>query len=338
MTTPEQIRERLEALPRVRLAHLPTPLERAANLSRALSSDIWFKREDMTGLALGGNKTRMFEFLLGEAIRSGADTVVAGAAAQSNFCRQLAAAARRVGLRTVLVLRTVRGEADHEVQGNLLLDVLLADDVAVVDCDADEQLRLLASKAAEIRAQGGRPYTPQDDGYLGSVAYVECALELLDQMDGGEPGTIVLASAGESQAGLLVGLRALGAATRVVGVNPGIDWWDVRARTAGLANQAAQRLSLPLEITVDEIESLASFGGDGYGLVSPDAVAALKLVATQEALVLDPVYTSKAMAGLISEIRRGAELPEPIVFLHTGGTPALFHYRDLLDVPARLAG
>jgi 1-aminocyclopropane-1-carboxylate deaminase/D-cysteine desulfhydrase-like pyridoxal-dependent ACC family enzyme len=333
----DEIRRALEGLPRIRLAQLPTPLEPASNLSRRLKRDIWFKREDLTGLALGGNKTRMFEYLVGEAVASGADTIVAGAGAQSNYCRQLAAAARRAGLECVLVLRTVRGDADRDVQGNLLLDVLLADEVTLVDCDADEQLELLEQKAAAIRARGGRPYVPQDDGYLGSVSYVECALELLEQTAGERPpGTIVLASAGESQAGLLVGLRAAGAATRVVGVNPGIDWWDVRGRTATLANQAAERLGLEVTTAAADVENIEGFGGDGYGAVSPEGIAALKLVAEQEALLLDPVYTSKAMAALISELERGTEFPEPIVFLHTGGAPALFHYRDLLDVPVRL--
>jgi len=328
------LRERVERLPRVRFAQLPTPLEATPRLSAAVGHEILFKRDDLTGLAFGGNKTRMFEFLLAEALARGADTVVAGAAAQSNYCRQLSAAAARTGLRAVLVLRSVRGPVDHTAQGNLLLDRLLGAEVTVEDVDPDEQEALLVETAARLRQEGATPYLPQHDAYLGAVAYVDCALELVEQLDRlpRRPSTLYLAAAGETHAGLLLGLKAIGDPLRVVGVNPGVDWWDVAARVVELAMRAAERLELPVRVEPGEVEVLEAYGGDGYGLPTADGIAALKLVARNEGVLLDPVYTSKAMAALLETVRSGRHDGEGgIVFLHTGGAPALFHYHGVLE-------
>jgi D-cysteine desulfhydrase family pyridoxal phosphate-dependent enzyme len=329
-----KLRGLVARFPRVHLAQLPTPLEPASRLSEALGHELWFKRDDLTGLALGGNKTRMFEFLIGEALERGADTIVAGAAAQSNYCRQLAAAAARHGLRCVLALRTVRGEADQDVQGNLLLDVLLGAEVTVHNIDIAQQDELLEQLERRLRGEGAEPYLPQHDAYLGAVAYFDCALELIEQLEDLNlaPRAVYLAAAGETHAGLLLGLKAAGYHLPVIGVNPGITWWDVRERIREMANTAAAALTLDVRISAAEVQLLHSEGEPGYGIPTDDAIDALKLVARNEGVLLDPVYTSKAMAALVRDAR-AQRLPDgegPVLFLHTGGAPALFHYRDVL--------
>jgi D-cysteine desulfhydrase family pyridoxal phosphate-dependent enzyme len=335
LLTPADLVERLERLPRVRMAQLPTPLEPAPRLSEALGRELLFKRDDLTGLALGGNKTRMFEFLIGEALARGADTVVAGAAAQSNYCRQLAAAAARTGLRAVLVLRSVRGPVDHEVQGNLLLDHLFGAEVTVLDVDIEEQGRQLVQTAERLREEGAVPYLPQDDAYLGAVAYVACAVELVAQLEllPRAPEVLYFAGAGETHAGLLLALKAMGHPLEVVAVNPGIDWWDVPGRVVELANQAAERLELAVRVDREDVKTLETYGGAAYGVPSAEGIAALKLVAASEGILLDPVYSSKAMAAVL-DTARGEAHPGagPVLFLHTGGAPALFHYSDVLDL------
>jgi 1-aminocyclopropane-1-carboxylate deaminase/D-cysteine desulfhydrase-like pyridoxal-dependent ACC family enzyme len=311
-------------------------LDAAPRLSATLSQEVLFKRDDLTGLALGGNKTRMLELLIGQALANGADTVVAGAAAQSNYCRQLAAAAARHGLRTVLVLRSVRGQIDRAVQGNLLLDMLLGAEVTVHEVDVPRQYDLLKETAARLRREGATPYIPQEDAHLGAVAYVDCAIELIMQLEQlpRAPRALYLAAAGETQAGLILGFKALAYPLPVIGVNPGVGWWDVGQRVCDLANRAAASLGLTIEVSRDEIEVLASYGGRGYGLPTDEGVAALKLVAEQEGILLDPVYTSKAMAAVIdlSHSRNLAGEEGAVIFLHTGGAPALFHYHGHLGL------
>jgi 1-aminocyclopropane-1-carboxylate deaminase/D-cysteine desulfhydrase-like pyridoxal-dependent ACC family enzyme len=328
------LREKIGALPRVRLACLPTPLDPAPRLSEAVGQEVLFKRDDLTGLALGGNKTRMFEFLIARALKLGADTIVAGAAAQSNYCRQLAAAAAKHGLRTVLALRSVRGEVDHDPQGNLLLDLLLGAEVTVHDVDEGQQAELLDQIAARLRVEGATPYLPQHDAYLGAVAYFDCALELIEQFDQLDraPRALYLAAAGETYAGLRLGFKAAGYPLPVIGVNPGVDWWDVGHRVCELASRAAAALEVDTQVSRDEVQLLGLHGDEGYGLPAEAAITALKLVARLEGILLDPVYTSKAASVLLEHVASD-ELPPgdgPVVFLHTGGAPALFHYRDAL--------
>jgi len=331
-----ELERRLAEVPRLSLIHLPTPVDEWPRLSAKLGIRLLAKREDLTGFALGGNKGRMFEYILADAVRKGADTLVAGAAAQSNYCRQLAAAGARLGLRVVLILRSVRRAVDREVQGNLLLDLLAGAEVRVVDCEPAAQAALLDAEADKIRAAGGVPYVPQREKGLGVVAYVHGGLELLKQLKemGRSPSAIYVAAAGETQAGLALAVKALGAGVRVVGVDPGATWIDVPARMAQMANLAAERLGLSVTLEPGEIINTSAYYGDGYGLPTPASVDAIRLLARTEGVYIDPVYSSKAMAALLAEcargrIARGAE----VVFVHTGGTPALFHYRDQLGLP-----
>ncbi len=327
------LQAKIDAQPRVRLAHLPTPLEPCPRLSAALGGpEIWLKRDDLTGLAFGGNKTRQLEFVFAEVLAQGADTVVAGAYTQSNWCRQMTAAARKLGLEVALVL--LHGEKGPALQGNLLLDRLMGAEVTVVELDSMERLTpLLEAKAEELARAGRKPYLlapfAVDRLALGAVGYVDAALELDRQFDdaGIDPDYLYLCGANMTPAGMLLGLRALGRRTQLVNITP-IRWSEPRAvDIARIANATARRLGLDLQIAPAEIESHDDYIGERYGVVSEGGREAMRLLARTEAVILDPVYSSKAMAGLIDHIRKGRiGRGETVVFLHTGGTPALFAY------------
>jgi D-cysteine desulfhydrase family pyridoxal phosphate-dependent enzyme len=327
------LRAKIDDQPRVRLAHLPTPLEFCPRLSAALGGpDIWIKRDDLTGLAFGGNKTRQLDFVFADVLAQGADTVVAGAYTQSNWCRQMTAAASKLGLEVALVL--LHGEKGPALQGNLLLDRLMGADVTVVDLDSMERLApLLGAKAEELERAGRKPYIlapfAVDRLALGAIGYVDAALELDEQLDDAEidPDWLYLCGANMTPAGMALGLRVLGRRTRLVNVAP-IRWSEPRALDiARIANATAKRLGLDQEVATEGIESHDDYIGERYGVVTEGGREAMRLLARTEAVILDPVYSSKAMAGLIDHIRKGRMgRGETVVFLHTGGTPALFAY------------
>lgn len=334
----DELRARVDAFPRVRLAHLPTPLEHCPRLSEALGGpDIHIKRDDLTGLAFGGNKTRHLEFVFADIQAAGADTVVAGAYTQSNWCRQITAAAAKQGLEVSLVL--LHGEKGPAPQGNLLLDRLMGADITVVDLDDMQRLTpLLEEKGRELEAAGRKPYVirPFELGMqtLSTLGYVDAAIELDGQLEAADldPDYLYLAGANMTPAGLLMGLRALGRRATVVSVSP-IAWDQDRAEDiANIANATAERLGLELRFSPADLMVDDGYIGEKYGVLTPGAREAIELVAGHEGIFLDPVYSSKAMAGLIDHIRQGRVAKgESVVFVHTGGTPALFAYaEDLL--------
>jgi D-cysteine desulfhydrase family pyridoxal phosphate-dependent enzyme len=330
----ETLQARIDALARVRLAHLPTPLDHCPRLSAALGGpEIWVKRDDLTGLAFGGNKTRQLEFVFADVLARGADTVVAGAYTQSNWCRQITAAARKLGLEVSLVL--LHGEKGPALQGNLLLDRLMGADVTVVDLDSMERLApLLEAKAEELGRAGRRPYVlapfAVDRLALGAIGYVAAALELdrqLEEEAGIDPDYLYLCGANMTPAGMALGLKALGRRARLINIAP-IRWSEPRAADiARIANATAERLAVDLRLIAEQVESHDDYIGERYGVVTEGGREAMQLLARTEAIILDPVYSSKAMAGLIDHVRRGRiGRGETVVFLHTGGTPALFAY------------
>ena len=332
-----ELESRIAALPRVSLAHLPTPLDHCPRLTAELGGpQIYIKRDDMTGLAFGGNKTRQIEFIFSEALAAGADTVVTGAYSQSNLCRQITAAARKLDMQPVLVL--LHGEKGPMLQGNLLLDRLMGADVTVVDGSDSERLTpLLEQKVEELKAQGRRPYFiapfALETQSLAAIGYVNAALELDAQLEamGVRADYMYVSGANMTPAGLLVGMRALGAATRVVDITP-ITWTEDRQTDiARIANAAAARLELDLAIRPEDVINEDAYIGERYGVVTPEGKEAFTLAAQTEGIILDPVYTSKAMAGLIDHIRTGRiGKHETVVFLHTGGVPAVFAYAEEL--------
>ena len=338
-TRREELRQRIRSVPRVRLAHLPTPLEHCPRLAHALGGpDIYMKRDDLTGLAFGGNKTRQLEFLLADMVEKEADVIVAGAYTQSNWCRQITAAARKLERDVSLVL--LHGEKGPIRQGNLLLDDLMGADITVADIDDMQALPpLLEEKAEALRAAGRRPYliNPFDLDILArsTVGYVEAAIELDVQLDdaGVDADYVFVAGANMTPAGLLLGLHALGRKACVAGVSP-IEWdEDRRVDIARIANTTARLLGLDFEFAPEDVTSHGGYIGERYGVLSEAAREAFLLVARSEGIILDPVYTSKAMAGLVDHVRRGLiGKDEVVVFVHTGGNPAVFAYaEDLLE-------
>jgi 1-aminocyclopropane-1-carboxylate deaminase/D-cysteine desulfhydrase-like pyridoxal-dependent ACC family enzyme len=330
-----EIRRAISRLPRVTLAHLPTPLEEAPRLAQRVGAPrIFLKRDDCTGMLFGGNKTRHNEFLLADALRQKADMLVWGAGIQSNNCRQTAAACAKLGLECHLYL--TRATHNDDVQGNLLLDYLMGAHVHIVDLPMGPEMDdLLLAKAEEFRAAGRRPYVWNKitGRPIAAVSYILCLAEIAEQMArlGMEPSAIYCAAAGATGAGLALGRVLLGLPWRVRLICP-IRWpWDTPADLAEVANQTAALLGLPHRLTPQDIDIREDYVGPSYGAVTPAGREALDLLARTEGILLDPAYTSKAMAGLIDDVRCGrVEKGKPLVFLHTGGTPAVFAYRDEL--------
>ena len=326
---------RLSTFPRFPLATLPTPLQRAHNLERALgpaAPRIYLKRDDLTGLAFGGNKTRKLEYVVADALAQGATVLVTEGTTQSNHARLTAAAAARTGLRCVLVLDTRFGTA---VQGNLLLDRLLGAEIRLVPRGEDRRPGMERA-AEELRAAGERPYViPAGASIpLGSMGYVAMVPELLAQLaEVAEAPTRLYAASSSlgTHGGLAVGARVFSAPFAVVGIAAEETSDVLKADLAPLATATADLLGLdtrfgPEDLTVDD-----RFVGPGYGHPTPEGLAAIRLLARTEAVFLDPVYTGKVMAGLLAHVREGRiGKDEAVVFLHTGGGPSVFAHGEAL--------
>lgn len=339
MMTVSELQDRIQSLPREQLAFLPTPLQFLPRLSRALGGPrILIKRDDLTGLAFGGNKTRMFEYLLADARSQGADTVIGGAFMQSNYCRQLAAACRAAGLGVELVLRKLTDDDGREVQGNFLIDLLLGANVHIITGDAEDHRREMYQLAGKLRTKGKTPYVVRmandTDLSLDAISYTACFCEIVVQCQslGVHPTHVYTSSYDSTQPGLEVGNRALGSPLKIVGIAAETrEGQDPRERMARCANLAAQRLGLDFSFSPDELLNTTEYVGEGYGAPTPEGMQMLRLLAETEGILLDPVYTSKAMAGLWDHIKNGrVTRDDTVVFLHTGGTPVLFAYGEQL--------
>jgi D-cysteine desulfhydrase len=313
-------------LPRVTIAHLPTPLEPLPRLTAQLEGpELWVKRDDQTGLATGGNKARKLEFLVADALEQKADTLITCGAAQSNHARQTAAAAAKFGLDRVLILG---GDASSQVQGNLLLDRLLgAEIVWTADSPPHEQLDVVARA---LREDGCRPYVIPYGGsnQVGASGYVAAMEELLDQCADRDItfNHIVLASSsGGTQAGLVVGARALGYQGRILGISVAPAAGELRSKVRDLATATSHDIGLYLSFSDDDFAVNDAYVGGGYGVVGDLEREAIRTVARAEGLLLDPVYTGRAFGGLLDLIRRGAfTRDESVLFWHTGGIGGLF--------------
>ncbi len=328
--SPQQVRSAVDRLPRVPLAHLPTPLEEAPRFAERIGGGVRvvIKRDDCTGLLLGGNKARHNEFLLGDAVAQGCDVLVWGASVQSNNCRQTAAGCAKLGLECHLILS--RGHYKTEPQGNLLLDYLVGAKVEFTDAPIGPELNaVLAARADELRLAGRKPYVwhPPRVVPLASASYALCVAELAEQLSarGLEPSALYVSSAGATGAGVALGAKLLGLRCPVRLICPLIWPWHIPTAMARDANTAAEWMNLPHRLIPDEIDADESYVAPGYGLPSPAGREALKLLATTEAILLDPVYTAKALAALIADVRAQKYPPGSVlVFLHTGGVPAIF--------------
>lgn len=327
----------LARFPRYSLGHFPTPLEPLSRLTAHLRAshprvpELWIKRDDCTGLATGGNKTRKLEFLVGDALRQGADVLVSQGATQSNHARQTAAAAARAGLGCALLLerRQVRDE-EYENSGNVFLDELLGADIVGRYPAGTDMAAAMEQVAESLRAKGSRPYVIPGGGSnpVGALGYVACAQELEAAPVAIDWVVHATGSTG-TQAGLVAGLRALHSAARVLGVSVRqpegrqVDAvLDLAARTADLLG-AADRVRRD-DVLVDD-----RWVGGGYGVPTDSMIAALRLLASTEGILLDPVYSGKGFAGLLGNIAEGRfAADDTVVFVHTGGSVGLFGYRS----------
>jgi len=327
-----EIRARVSRVPRISLALTPTPLEEAPRLAAVLGlKRLFIKRDDLTGLAFGGNKTRNLEFRMAEAVEQHAEVFVAGLEAQSNSARQTTAAANRLGMQTILVLHTDR---DWEWQGNLLVDRLLGAQVRFVHSeDPREMDHALHATAEEVRQLGKRPYVMNHAGAFtvgSALAYLLCTLEIVEQMDALDlgPTDLYMASGNKGHAGIILGKRLLSRSFRTPAISQRFGADRIPGALKG-ARDALQALGWELELGLDDVESYDDYVGAAYGAASPAGLAAMRLAARTEGLLLDPVYTAKAMAGLVDHAHRGVIGSEStVVFIHTGGLPALFAYKD----------
>jgi len=336
----------LARFPRIRLGHLPTPLEPMENLSKHLGGPkLWIKRDDCTGLSTGGNKTRKLEYLMADARAQGADTVITQGATQSNHARQTAAAAAKLGMACHILLedRTGYTDAAYTRSANVMLDKLHGAQVSRRPGGADMQAEMEAL-AAELRKSGRRPYVIPGGGSnpVGALGYVGAALELVAQA--AEMGLRIdhvvhaTGSAG-TQAGLVAGLVGLNSGIPVLGIGVRAPREKQEANVLALAQRTADHLGLPKDtVRAEHVRANCDYVGQGYGIPTQGMVEAVKLLAEKEGILLDPVYSGKGMAGLIDLISKGHFKPEEnVVFIHTGGAVGLFGYPDAFDLPADMA-
>ena len=317
--------------PRIELLGAPTPLEHLPRLSDHLGRDIFIKRDDVTPVALGGNKLRKLEFLVADALRQGADVLVTAGAIQSNHVRQTAAVAARLGLKCVALLENSPGSHSENYlsNGNRLLLELMNTEVIAVEAlnNPDAQLE---EQATRLEAQGFRPYIVPVGGSnaLGSLGYVECAQEIAHQSEGVVDFAAIVVASGSAgtHAGLAVGLEQLLPETELVGVTVSRRAADQLPKVESLRQQVAQSLALTSQAPVTLWDD---YFAPRYGVPNEEGMEAVKLLARLEGIFLDPVYTGKAMAGLIDGIAQNRFRRQgPIVFVHTGGAPALFAYHQ----------
>ncbi|MDJ0943233.1 MAG: D-cysteine desulfhydrase family protein [Kiloniellales bacterium] len=335
----DDLAQRLERIPRVGLAHLPTPLEPLPRLTAHLGGPrLWVKREDCSGLGFGGNKLRKLDYVLSQALAQGADTLVSGGVAQSNSQRQVAAAAAKLGLACHLVVyegRVTPPSPDYHRSGNALLNRLFGAEIETLTWTGDRNTAI-ESRAEALRAQGRKPFVvPYGvSNARGALAYASTVVEIARQSAeaGFTPSAIVHCSgSGGTQAGLVLGARAALPETRVLGIDIDAEPDRVEADVLRYAEAAAELLQIPFE--ADDVEVLAGHAGPAYGVPQAATLEAIELAARLEALVLDPVYSGKGLAGLIALVRDGRwKANEEVVFLHSGGEPALFAYREALGL------
>ncbi len=314
-----------------------TPIEYLPNFSRELDGpDIYIKRDDLLGLTLGGNKTRKLEFLLADALRKGADTILTCGAVQSNHCRLTLSAAVKEGLKCRLVLEErVPNSYKPEAGGNNFIYRLLGvEDIRVVKGGSD-MMQELEKLAAELRAEGRKPYIIPGGGSneTGALGYVACAEEITAQLF--ESGTvidrIVIASGSAgTHAGMLAGMKGNSVNIPLIGISVSRKKDEQIEKVLDLAGRLSEKLQSAAKITREDVVVYDQYVGEGYSLPTSSMIEAVRLLAQTEGILLDPVYTGKAMAGLIDLVRQG-ELAkdEKVLFLHTGGAPALFAYTDV---------
>ncbi|MCA6975122.1 MULTISPECIES: D-cysteine desulfhydrase [Pectobacterium] len=333
----------LARFPRLSLGHFPTPLEALPNLSAYLGGPtIYIKRDDATGLATGGNKTRKLEFLLADAQQQGADVIITQGATQSNHVRQTIAAAAKLGLKTKVLLekRVEDYGEDYQRSGNVLLDNLLGGEIIDHLPAGTDMQQAMETLAESLRKEGLKPYVIPGGGSnpVGALGYVACAEELLFQSSQQRLRIDHIVHATGStgtQAGLVTGLVATNSQIPLLGISVRAPKAKQEENVYALAQRTWQLLGIPGELPRSAVQVNSDYVGKGYGIPTEGTLEALRLLAQLEGILLDPVYSGKGMAGLIDLIRQGHfRADENIVFIHTGGSAGLFGYRQLFEQTA----
>ena len=330
----------VSGFPRVALAHLPTRLEFLPRLTEHLGGpEIWVKRDDCTGLATGGNKTRKLEFSMGEALEQGADTIITVGAVQSNHVRQTAAAACKLGLRCeVLLEHRVKNPGQLYLNsGNVLLDRVFGANLREYESGTDFDA-VMQDVAGDVRAAGGTPYLIPGGASnpVGALGYVGCAEELLQQCEEQDVAfdhAVLASGSAGTHAGFAVGLRASGSELPILGIGVNVPRDQQEAKVWELAQETAAYIDRPECVARTDIIADCDYIGPGYGEPTESMNEAVLMLARLEGLLFDPVYSGKALAGMIDYIRKGRfEKGQKIVFLHTGGVAGLFAYADILTL------
>ena len=330
----------LSKYPRVKLIHSPTPLEYLENLTNHLGCpQIYIKRDDCTGLAFGGNKSRKLEFLIGDAVENNADVVITAGAVQSNHCRQTAAAATKFGMECIIVAKP---SWSKEYNGNLFLDELLGARLVLIEDDEealDQGGKLsmedtIENLMVDLKKEGKNPYYIPVGGSnsIGSLGYISMTMEMISQANemGIEIGSMVAASgSGGTQTGMILGSDVEKSGIQAVGMGISSDASVVIPKLTELCNQTSDYYGLGLNYEEKDIIFNDNYIGEGYGIPSEEMIEAVKLLARKEGIILDPVYSGKAFAGMVDLIKKGYfDKSKAVVFIHTGGTPALFVYSE----------
>ncbi len=331
----------LSRFPRLRLAHLPTPLERMPRLSKELGVNLWIKRDDCTGMSTGGNKTRKLEFLFAEAEAEGADMVMTQGATQSNHARQTAAFAARLGIACHILLedRTGYNNANYNHNGNVLLDHLHGASTEKF-AGGHDMVAEMEKAAQQKRDEGYKVYVIPGGGSnpTGALGYVNCAFELLGQAN--DSGLVIdrlVHATGSSgtQAGLVTGLCAMNANVPLLGIGTRAPKPKQEQMVYDLALKTAAKIGCPDVVKRDDVVANSDYVGEGYGLPTDAGIEAIRMFAELEGILLDPVYSAKGASGLIDLARNGEFKDQTIVFLHTGGAVGLFGYDFAFDHDAR---
>ena len=327
---------RLNNLPRVRLTTLPTPLQELPRLSKQVGGPrIFIKRDDLTSLALGGNKTRMLDYLLGDALARGATHVITEGGPQSNHVRQTLAAARIFGLEAIIVQNPV--DPEPAVQGNFLVDKLLGIRYEQVETEPERAMKM-REIADRLTSEGATPYIIPGGGSneVGAVGYVAAMLELTHQCwaDGIDPATLYFASGGGgTQAGIALGAALFNAPFAPVGIAIEDDGMTILSRVWPIIERTAERLGIAPPLSRTDLICLDGHVGPAYAVPTDECIAAIHALAKTEGILIEPIYTAKAFAGMLAAIERGDHAnDDAVIFLHTGGAPVLFSLVDQLQL------
>ncbi|MEI8597317.1 D-cysteine desulfhydrase [Vibrio natriegens] len=329
----------LARYPRLHFAHLDTPIELMENLSKELGGpNIWIKRDDCTGLAGGGNKTRKLEFLMADALEQGANVIITQGATQSNHARQTAAIATKLNMECYVLLedRTGSDDPDYNYNGNVLLDQMFGAKLSKYPGGTDMNAAM-DDVAQTLRNLGKKPYIIPGGGSnaIGALGYVNCALEILKQANDINlkiDHVVHATGSAGTQAGLVTGFTLTNSKIPVLGVGVRVDKKTQEQNVYNLAKQTAAYLDSEEMVKREDVVANCDYVGEGYGIPAPSTIEAINLFSRHEGILLDPVYSGKGAAGMIDLIRKGYFKPEEnIVFVHTGGAQALFGYRDIFN-------